>query len=203
MKKTTQQKIEMFRKQLEITESICDDIIEILDFLPYCEWDLISFMISNNLWIGAKPTPPPGPRPEHTSVDFGLFPYWINNPDLITNATVKRDVIKYHKFLTTLVPSQMTLENYKRLTITDKSKIIIYSDGSVLNTEAYATYDQGWFAAFYNLLQTVLGDNWYNKGTFPMPPVLPSKIPLSGSTANKVTIAMMGDWGAGNRSALA
>jgi hypothetical protein len=162
-------------------------------------------MIDNKLWAPTPgiptPVPPRGYKPGDGNVDFGLFPYWIKNPSLINDPTVKADVIKFQDILTLYAPSQMTAVNYAKLTTKDKSKIIVYSDGSILNTETYANYDQGWFAAFYNLFQTLRNDNWYNNGEFPMP-VPPAAIPISGRTANKVTIAMMGDWGAGNPSAM-
>lgn len=94
-----------------------------------------------------------------------------------------------------LAPSKMTEVNASYF----KNNELIYPDGGVLSAEKYATYDQGWFIAFLNLVETVMRVLWYNNGIFPT--TAPPTIQLNGAVANTVNIAILGDWGTGDGTA--
>ena len=202
METTTQQLFAQTQQSLGLSIDICADLKELLDFLPNCEWDLISFMIDQNVWQGTVPNAPYGYNALQSSIDFGLFPYWINNPGLIQDTTVRAYILNLkpweYTLLKILVPTNMNADSYAVLTNLEVP--LVYYDGSIISTLTYATYDQGWFTAFFNMAITLMNNWWYNNHKFPMP-VNPKPIGLSGANANSVTIAMMGDWGSGNAGA--
>ena len=206
MNNSTRQLFNQSQQSLGLSIDVCADLQALLTFLPNCEWDLISFMLDKKAWInnGTPPSPPPGYNAIESSVDFGLFPYWINNPSLINDVTLRNYILGLKPWeyilLKILVPTSMNATNYAVLT--NLKAPLIYYDGSVISTITFATYDQGWFTAFYNMVQTLINSWWYNNGTFPLP-ANPTPIPLSGTNANTITIAMLGDWGSGDAGAIA
>jgi calcineurin-like phosphoesterase family protein len=160
-------------------------------YMLACEYELILYMNAQGVWQGALPPPPPNFQTGDGAIEFGLFLYWFNNPTLLNNAEVGLAALALD-WTFSLPDSQMTEVNYTYLC----TNTLIYVDGSVLSTEAWATFDQGWFAAFANLLETGLRATWYNNGVFPMPSP-PKPVALSGAIANTVNIAIVGDWGNG------
>ncbi|WP_308992751.1 metallophosphoesterase [Mariniflexile litorale] len=202
MKKSTNNTQSSLRSKLENNPQIKLSIDGILGFLPNCEYELILYMSKKGLWAGMLPPPPPHFKTGDGAVELGLFLYWFHNHDLLDlsmftpqrQREIKDFIIALNFFL------QKTKFNAINYTIL-KSGDLIYIDGSILNMEMYATFDQGWFVAFLNLLQTTLDFAWYNNGSFPTVP--PPVIPLVGKNTNTVNIAIIGDWGAGNANAKA
>lgn len=188
-------------KQLIYHDAVTLSIMkELLDFLPDCEYQLINFMIAQGVWQGAKPVFPPDYS--EGTVELGLFLYWLNNPaelDL-SQFTIKEQLAIWVLILglDELLPAtNMTAANAAYF----KNNELIYTDGGVLSTKKYATYDQGWFIAFLNLLESVIRNLWYNGGVFPA--INPPTIPLTGAATNSVSIAILGDWGTGDATAQA
>lgn len=185
------------RQLIDNNASIESDLQELLDFLPNCEYELISFMVTQKVWKGSVPLAPPDYSPGDGSVDLGLFLYWLNNPaqlDLSMFTLAERLEIDLLIAVLdeTLASSLMTAENAAYFSTNE----LIYTDGGVLSTKKYATYDQGWFIAFLNLVETLIRDLWYYGEAFPStkPPV----ITLTGQAINSVKIAILGDCGTGD-----
>ncbi|MBO9563358.1 MAG: metallophosphoesterase [Niastella sp.] len=188
-------------KQLIYRNSVTLSILqEILDFLPDCEYQLISFMEQQGVWQGPQPQLPPDFS--EGTIELGLILYWLNNPAQID---LSQFSFKEQLAIITLVvgldellvTSKMTDENAAYFTNNE----LIYTDGSVLSTKTYATYDQGWLFAFLNLIESVTRGLWYNGGVFPA--TKPPRVPLKGAIANTVSIAILGDWGTGDATAKA
>jgi hypothetical protein len=169
----------------------------IKNYMLACEYELILYMNEQGAWQGAMPAPPPNFQTGDGAIEFGLFLYWFNNPALLTNIEVELAAVALDWALS-LPDSQMTSVNYTYLCVNE----LIYVDGSVLSTETWATFDQGWFAAFVNLLETLVRNTWYNNGVFPLP-APPKPVVLSGAIANTVNIAIVGDWGTGDAASSA
>ena len=169
----------------------------IKDYLLACEYELILYMIEKGVWQGPMPLAPPNFKSGDGAVEFGLFLYWFNNTSLLTNWEVGA-LAAVLDWAFSLPDSQMTAENYNYLC----THQLIYVDGSVLSTETWATFDQGWFTAFVNLLETLLHRSWYNGDNFPLSP-LPKPIALSGAIPDTVNIAIVGDWGTGDDASAA
>jgi hypothetical protein len=167
----------------------------IKDYMLACEYELILYMNEQGAWQGAMPPPPPNFTTGDGAIEFGLFLYWFNNPVLLNSVEIGLIALVLDQALA-LPGSQMTSANYTYLCTNE----LIYVDGSVLSTEAWATFDQGWFTAFINLLETLLRKTWYNDGAFPMPSQ-PTPVALAGAIANTVNIAIVGDWGNGATAA--
>lgn len=188
-------------KQLINRDAVTLSILkELIDFLPDCEYQLISFMIEQGVWQGAKPVFPPDYS--EGTVELGLFLYWLNNPgqlDLSQFSPSEQVAISFLILgLYELLPAtNMTDANAAFF----KNNELIYTDGGVLSTKKYATYDQGWFFAFLNLIESVMRNLWYNGGVFPT--TKPPRIPLAGAVPNTVSIAILGDWGTGDATARA
>jgi hypothetical protein len=166
-------------------------------FLLNSEYALISYMVEQKVWQGTVPPPPAGYQQGDGTIELGLFLYWFNNPLLLNGWQVQLAAIALC-YANKMPPSQMTQANYTYL----DTHQLIYVDGSVLSTELYANFDQGWFAAFINLLETVLRNLWYNGGNFPWP-ATPKAVPLKGASSTSVNIALVGDWGSGAADAIA
>ncbi|WP_242205377.1 metallophosphoesterase family protein [Aestuariivivens insulae] len=200
--KTTKNHIEELQNRLAANHTLQSDIEYILNYLAYCEYELILYMVKKNIWSGIIPPPPDDFVKGEGTVELGLFSYWFHNVNLLDlsmftpaqQEDIKRLIYVANLFLG---KTQFNSINYNALKTAD----LIYEDGSVLSMERYATYDQGWFIAFLNLLQTVINTAWYNNGTFPT--VKPPVIPLVGKMPHMVKIAIIGDWGAGNPNAKA
>lgn len=170
---------------------------DISSYLLYSEYQLIVFMYNKGVWQGPMPLAPQGFTPSSGSIEIGLFLYWFNNPALITSLEISIAAFILDKSLS-LPDSQMTSANYSYLCKHE----LIYDDGSVISTEKWATYDQGWFAAFINLVESVIRNTWYNNGQFPMPHT-PKPVVLKGAKPGILNIAMVGDWGTGDGPAAA
>ncbi|MBX9785403.1 MAG: metallophosphoesterase [Chitinophagaceae bacterium] len=164
---------------------------KVAGFLQDSEYQLILFMIQTGNWSGDQPPPPQGFTKDSGSIELGLFLHWFNNPNEITDTSI-RPFASAFKDAFDLPPSAVTNPNYLFYV---NGNEIIYPDGTVLSMEPYATFDQGWFVAFINLLITDVLNLWYKDSNFPQPG---NPIIINGAMPNVVRIAMMGDWGAGN-----
>jgi len=190
------------RSKLENNLDLKLSFTGILDFLPACEYELILYMNEKGKWSGFLPPPPSGFTKGDGAIELGLFLFWFHNISLLDlsmfSPSKQKEIKDFIEFANLFLQNtKFSLTNYNILNNGD----LIYVDGSVLNMETYATFDQGWFIAFLNLLQTTINFAWYNNGDFPT--VKPPVIPLVGKTTDKVTIAIIGDWGAGNANAKA
>ena len=189
------------RSKLESNPEIKFSLSGILDFLPNCEYELILYMSENGLWSGKLPSPPHKFVAGDGAIEFGLFLFWFHNVKYLDLSLFGDKANEIKHFISVLnwmlQDTKLTLDNYKILEKSD----LIYKDGTVLNMETYATFDQRWFIAFLNLLKTTTHDAWYNKRKFPE--VTPPVIALAGNNSNTVNIAVVGDWGAGNANAKA
>lgn len=198
-----QQKLATLKEKLAASDSIKNDIQSLIHFLPASEYQLILFMNEQGAWQGPLPPPPAGFNSNAGSIELGLFNYWFKNPDQLdlSQFTPKEKgwVLAIIALVDILVlpNSQMTTENYNFF----KTNELIYKDGTVLSMAKWTTYDQGWFTAFLNLVETLLNFLWYNKWSFPAVTVPP--IPLNGASASSVTIAILGDWGTGDATSQA
>jgi len=196
-----QQKVAELRQLFNADPTIRSIVQGILNYLPDCEYELISFMVQQKAWNNDPvPPPPPDYKPGDGTVEFGLFLYWMNNPVLIINTLMKYFTIDQVIIILAAIaaldyelpPSQMTAGNGAFF---DNNELI-YTDGGVLSTQRYATYDQLWLVAFLNLLQTIATPNWYNGGTFPETP--PPTVKLVGTKPATISIALLGDCGTGD-----
>lgn len=175
---------------------------ELQIYLQNSEWTLIQFMVSNHVWIGNVPQPPSGYDPTDSNVDLGLAAYWLNNPDSLhfppdVIKEIKKIIEEWKKHDASTFPQTlMTLDNYNF--INSPRNHMIYTDGSVLTAETYATYDQNWFLAFLNLLETNFHDAWKYGEIFDRIQFNNQPITISGQNPNQVRIAILGDWGTGN-----
>lgn len=174
---------------------------ELQIFIQNSEWSLILFMQQNGKWTGPLPPgPPPNYSEQDGSVDLGLASYWLNNPKSLNVTFEEFAIIEglvylwQREYPTTFPKSLMNAINYDFLG--SSSDHLVYKDGSVLSMEKYATYDQKWFLAFLNLVQTTILSLWKYGGTYPA--VTAKPIPISGQTPGKVRIAILGDWGTGD-----
>ena len=204
MKKANPLKVEEIKQILNHDRSIKNDIEALLNYLPACEYELILFMTSQKVWQGAKPPPPKGFKPGEGNPELGVYLYWLHNPELLhpEKLSKKEQEIFWSIIvaLDLLLPNtQMTAVNYNFFSANE----LIYTDGMVLSTTVkYASFDQGWGIAFFNLIQTVLYDLWYSGDNFP-PTTNSPVITLKGAAPNKVNIAILGDWGTGQPAARA
>lgn len=199
MQHDIQQRAQEIRLLINSDASIQSDIQELLDFLPACEYELISFMVTQNVWQGPVPNPPNNYTPGDGTIELGLFLYWFNNPAQLNLSmfTLKEqlEILALIYAMDQLIAaSQMTSINAGFF----KTGELIYVDGSVLSVAQYATYDQGWFVAFLNLVETVLNNLWYSGAQFPT--TVPPVISLTGRLPNTVTIAILGDCGTGDKT---
>lgn len=179
---------------------------EIKNYLSYCEYELILFMEKSGVWVNdghELPKPPDGFKEGAGTVDLGLCLYWIHNKDLIDTSSLNvvergtfnavMDLLDYG-----LPNTEMTETNYNFF---ESGKELIYTDGSVLSTNKWTTYDQGWFFSFLNLVKTVSIGNWFTGNDFPGTPNMSIPMRSYSRTPDKIKIALIGDWGTGDETA--
>lgn len=185
------------RQRLAADASLLSDFQALIEYLPDCEYELISYMVSQNVWQGFIPPPPTGYQKGDGTVDLGLILYWLNNPLLIdqsmfsNNEKLMLDALIIILDLS-LPSSKMTAVNADFF----KTNELIYTDGSVLSTEKWATYDQGWLVAVLNLMQSLLNNLWYWGPDLPNNP--PPVIKLNKASTGTVKLAIIGDCGTGD-----
>ncbi|BAV05907.1 hypothetical protein SAMN05421788_11719 [Filimonas lacunae] len=190
--------VEALHRRLAADHSIAGYIQLLLHYLQYSEYELILYMQREGQWTIQKPAPvaPPGYQKGEGSVDAGLFLFWINHAssyikdkDIMHGLWILKIALVYYGL--PMPTSQLKESNYKRL---DENNLV-YDDGSILGTNLYETYDQGWFVAFFNLVVTII---YYDNGVLPAPPPV---ITLNKATDVEVKIGMLGDWGSGTEVA--
>ncbi len=199
MEPFSEQSIKDLKERILNDRSLSSDINKLLDFLPNCEYELILYMVQKNVWKGPVPLPPKDFKPGEGKIEFGLFLYWFHNPNQLQldrfSDEAKVLILGIISILVEyLQDTKLNKENYEFF---NKDELI-YIDGTVLSTKTYATYDQGWFIAFLNLFISLFHNLWYNNYEFPTTP--PQQISLSGAVPNTVSIALLGDWGAGDQA---
>lgn len=86
METPTQQQVDEIKQLIFRDPAITSDIQALLNYLPASEYELILFMISEGVWDGPAPLPPPNFTPGEGTVDLGLCLYWLNNPAHWTSA---------------------------------------------------------------------------------------------------------------------
>lgn len=199
MEQELAQRVAALRQYLSPDGSIPSVIQELLDYLPDCEYELISFMVAKGAWSGFIPPPPANWQEGDGAVELGMILYWLNNPETISlSMFTPLEKLEIEGLLLIisagLAPSQMTAQNSSYF----NDHELIYGDGSVLSAETWATFDQGWLIAFFNLLESLLRDLWYYGENLPnnIPPV----IQLQGATPGTVTVAVLGDCGTGDNT---
>ncbi|WP_126243344.1 metallophosphoesterase family protein [Chitinophaga rhizosphaerae] len=164
------------------------------DLLANSEYLLIQFMKQQNVWQGPFPPPPSGFPGSSQTIELGTVLYLFNNPAQIADPDIRK-YAQYAKGALGLPDSLLTTVNYNWIV----SHVLVYDDGSIISGGKYETYDQGWFAAFLNMVITDLEDAWFGfRSGSPNP--IPLK-PRAGS--NEVLIALVGDWGTGDNTAAA
>lgn len=184
----------------EILESISSDLLKLKIFIQNSEWLLIRFMIEKGVWSGSTtPSPPTGFEPDNGAVEFGLAAYWLTHPDQLNfDWELKLEIraavdLWYYSDKSSFPNTQMTQINYSY--INSAQNHLVYPDGSVLTAESYATFDQNWFLAFLNLVETTFRFAW--KYGFNYPKVTATPLPIKGEQTS-VRIAILGDWGTGD-----
>lgn len=161
------------------------------DLLLGSEYALILYMNANKVWVGPLPPQPTGYPFSSQSIELGTVLYLFNNPSSIQDPDI-RQYAQYAKGILGLPDSALTTQNYLWIC----NKVLLYPDGSVLSGGLYETYDQGWFAAFLNMIITDIHDAWNGFPTgSPVPiPIKPRK------DSKEVIVGMLGDWGTGDNT---
>jgi Calcineurin-like phosphoesterase len=182
--------IRQLQLRLQTDAGLRSSLSEIIDFLEASEFLLIRLMEANHLWDGPVP-PSPGGRGD---VDFGLVPYWVNHPPAFIQKALdeNRLVALLWKALEIALPSHIDAAAVQRLVDAAQTQGIVAEDGTLYGVGTYEQLDPRWLWALVDYLY-VLGTG--DRAAFSAVPVSP--VPLSGRQPDKVTIALVGDWGTG------
>lgn len=186
----------------QLSGIITDELQKLKIYLQNSEWTLIKYMIAQGKWNGnvALLRTPANYDENNSSIDLGLFAYWLNNKKklkIYNEHWIAIDsLIFLLNYYDALPKTQMTDPNYAFLQTPGNG--LIYTDGSVLNAEPYATYDQQWFTAFLNLLETIRHGAWYFGDELPPIDVIPINVM---DQKGELKIAILGDWGTGESDA--
>lgn len=171
-----------------------DDVISELHkfviLLEASQYQVIQMMVANNIWIGAVPPKPEG----EGELELGLLPRWIAYPpDFITEFLDAHSWVKFlWGVLSDLVPNKIDNLNYQALWTTSKKVGVVASDGTLYGENKYEQLDPGWVWSAIDYLIVHFGGD---RVDFSDKQVVP--IEIKGSSPDKVTIAMLGDWGTG------
>ncbi|WP_109699191.1 metallophosphoesterase family protein [Chitinophaga deserti] len=164
------------------------------DLLLNSEYCLIEFMVRKGAWKWPIPPKPPGYDTGNKTIELGVILFLLNNTGYIADNDI-RQYAQYLKGALGLPNSQLPVQAYAWI----MNNVLIYDDGGVISGGKYDTYDQGWFAAFLNLIITDMHDAWYG---FPQGSPAPIKLDFSVSNYT-ITLGMIGDWGTGDTTAKA
>ena len=101
------------RRRLIHTPGLFPDIQALVQFLEASEYSLAELMVQNDIWVGSPPTNPGGTG----ELEFGLVPYWVNNPpSFITDFLDEHETAKLlWDLLERLLPTQIDSTNYNAL----------------------------------------------------------------------------------------
>ena len=163
----------------------------IVEYLENSEAQLLQAMYRSN--IGNWPTPPP--QSTQGSLMFGLVPYWLHYPpEFIQNYVTHHEVLNWlWSGLKVVVPTRLSQANYEALekAATDQNGGLIGPDGTIYSDSTYDQLDPEWLWAALDYLVVTIGKDRAPFGASPQ------IVTLSGSSADQVRIAVVGDWGTG------
>lgn len=192
----TQQQLDHFKYRLKNDDTLKAQMTSITSYLAASEYQVIQLMVHNNIWQGSVP-----PNPGTTgNVEFGLVPYWTYNPPsaiqhMINDSTIFKFI--WDDAIEALVPKpQIDHTNYDALISMATSTGVVGADGTIFGESTYEQLDSGWFYAVLDYFTTVI----FPLEVLPFPgdtPPQPQPISLSGSSAERVKIVLLGDWGTG------
>ncbi len=178
------------RKRLVYTPGWLSDIQDLIQFLEASEYLLAQLMVQNNIWVG-NPPPNPGGTGD---LEFGLIPYWVNNPpSFITNYLNDHETAQFlWGLLELLLPTQIDSTNYNALIAGVEGQGLVGPDGTIYGSAQYEQLDPGWIWSALNYLISKYGDDMAPFSTTQVKPIT-----LTGSSPDQVVIALVGDWGTG------
>ena len=187
---TTHESIVHLKDRLRTDARLRSSLDDALAFLQASEYLLVQLMVANHLWRGPLPPPPAGKG----DVEFGLVPYWVNNPPVFV-----QDFLAEHplfaiawKALDVLLPTHIDADNYARLLAAAQAQGVVAADGTIFGVNRYEGLDPEWLWALVNYLYVVTTDD-----RAPFPSTMLPPVPLAGGQPGQVTLALMGDWGTG------
>ncbi len=134
------------------------------------------------------------------SVEFGIIPYWLKNPNTIPDYDKLPDWVV--KILTNLEkyglvpPPTVTDGDYAELLAAIKAGTAIADDGTMFGEGPYQQLNTDWLQAPVNdVLTHVYGKAGFGDAS-------PAPLPLAGASPSAIKIAIFGDWGSGEADAL-
>lgn len=186
--------LDELKLSMEESSLLKSHLFNFVTFLQASEYDLIKVMILNKIWIGPIP-PDPGITGE---LKFSLCLYLIHNPpNFIQDFLNKHEKIKViWEVLQTLLPTQISKENFNILLTRVKTTGVVAMNGSILGLNPYETVDFNWIWAAINYL---ISNIFHDRAPFSTSNVSP--ISLTGKNPYRVKIALLGDWGTGDDTA--
>ena len=171
-------------------DEIQSELTSIIPFFEASQYALIKVLVHNDIWKGPIPPKPEG----EGDIEFGLVPRWLNEPPAFI-----KDYLQKHPWLkdiwnglASLMTNHIDDDNYHALLDAIEEGGVIAADGTYYGTGKYEQLDPGWIWSLLHYLFVR-----YTKDYAPFPTSAPATVHLSGSDPNKVTIAMIGDWGTG------
>src|SRR5947199_6138227 len=143
------------RRRLAHTPGVLSDIQSLVQLLDASEDLLAELMVQNKIWVGSLPTNPGGTG----DLEFGLVPYWVNNPpSFITAYLDDHEVAKFlWDLLEKLLPTQIDSTNYDALIAAVEGNGLVGPDGTILGRGKYEQLDPGWIWAAINYLISKYG----------------------------------------------
>lgn len=168
-------------------------VLGVFDYLEACEYQVIQTMIYDGKWIGPKPPVISGKG----NALFGLIPYWASNPpEFIQDYINEHEGLEiFWDALKIALPTHISTDNYNALLAAIKAGSLVAADGSIIGESTYEDLDPEWLWTLVDYAVVMLDDD---RASFsPTPPQAPAVVSLSGSSANEVRIAVVGDWGTG------
>lgn len=166
----------------------------VIKFIEASEYELIQLMIGNNIWINTGPVSDPGGSGD---IEFGLLPYWINNPPSFVQDYVDSSIILKAAWdlLKLFLKTQIDEANYAALVARAEGEGLVGNDGTIFGDQTYDQMDPRWMWAFLNYLYVCHAND---KAPFSTTAVQPIVIE---SPTDPIRIALVGDWGTGSGAA--
>lgn len=178
------------KQRLENDLALKFSLFQTIKFLEASEHALIELMDANKIWIGPVPANPGGSG----DIEWGLIPYWVNNPPaFILTYIESNDILKdAWKVLEFLLPARIDTANYNALVNQVVHGGLVAADGTIFGDGQYEQIDPRWlFSLADYLIVVTTGD----MAPFSNKQVLPIALK---DNQGQVKIALVGDWGTGS-----
>ena len=149
-----------------------------------------------------NPVRPPRVPPSG-NIEFGFMLYWIHHPPVELLALLAEHPVlgQFFTCFQQMAPaSKITEADYHAVTEAIADGGVAWTDGTMIGTGKYEQLDPKWAIAAINYAVNLVFPSTLEHFRTGASKSLPAPVPLKSSGGNTLSLAIVGDWGAGSYS---